>query len=287
MAIPKIIHYCWFGNNPKPVSVLKCIESWKKCCPDYEIKEWSEKNIDFNEMCEYCRQAYEEKVWGFVPDYIRLWIVYNYGGIYLDTDVQIIKSFDDLLENSAYVGVEASVEKGENKLINLGQGFGAEKGNSFIYKHMCLYENLEFRLKDGTLNKIPSPQYATKLLLSMGFDNSKADVIQELEDVRVYPSDYLCPKDYISGAINITPNTYSIHHYDASWFDDKEQKMKKKRWKNAKIGNAVKKIVKPFVGEEKAESIKDKIQEGHIINRVLMKMIGMKRYEKLKSKLKR
>lgn len=287
MAIPKIIHYCWFGNNPKPVSVLKCIESWKKCCPDYEIKEWSEKNINFDEMCDYCRQSYEKKAWGFVPDYIRLWIIYKYGGVYLDTDVELIKRLDDnIMNNKAFAGIEVSDKNSDGSCVALGLGFGAEPGNPFIYRHMKLYEDINFINEDGSLNRKPSPLYTTELLLKDGF-NDKENVVQKLEDIIIYPTEYFCPKDYISGAINITPNTYSIHHYDASWFDEKEQKMKKKRWKNAKVGNAVKKVVKPFVGEEKAESIKDKIQEGHLLNRVVMKVVGMKRYEKLKSKLKR
>ena len=139
--IPKVIHYCWIGGKTKPESVIKCIESWKQYCPDYEIKEWNENNLNI-ESNVYSKQAYEEKAWGFVTDYFRLWIIYNYGGIYLDTDVQIIRSFDSLLKGPAFAGFEKGSENEEGAFVNLGEGFGAVAGNEIIGAHMKLYDNL-------------------------------------------------------------------------------------------------------------------------------------------------
>lgn len=269
MSIPKIIHYCWFGNNPKPASVIKCIESWKKYCPDYKIIEWSEKNINIDDMCNYCKQAYEEKAWGFVPDYIRLWIIYNYGGIYLDTDVQIIKNFDDLLENHIFLGVEKC---GGNLLTNMGSGFGAEKNNEFIYKHMQIYKNLNFRLADGTLNRKPSPHYTTECLNSMNiYLKNDLDIIYEKE-ITVYPPRYFSPKDFETGIINITPDTYSVHHYDASWYDEDEKKSKEKRWKRAKFAKVFIKPLNLILGKENANKMENAIIEGHLFKTLFSKI---------------
>ncbi len=207
--IPKIIHYCWFGGAPKPKSVLKCIDSWKKHCPDFEIREWSEKDFDLNQN-EYTRQAYEAKVWGFVPDYLRLWIIYHYGGIYLDTDVQIIKNLSPLLKNTAYAGFESQ------QYVALGLGFGAEPGNPFILEHMKQYDSLQFINEDGSLNRTPSPLYTTKLLLEKGLKQN-CNEIQNLPDITIYPIEYFCPKDNETKKITITDNTYCIHHYSGSW----------------------------------------------------------------------
>ena len=152
--IPKIIHYCWVGRSPKPESVLYCIESWRKYCPDYTIIEWNEDNYDFTKN-KYMKQAYEKRKWGFVPDYARLDIVYNYGGIYLDTDVEIISNIDHLLDNVAFMGFENT---GDGKyFVNCGQGFGAVPNNEVIGLMRDNYDDLEFIKKDGTLNMLPSP----------------------------------------------------------------------------------------------------------------------------------
>lgn len=259
MAIPKVIHYCWFGDKEKPESVQRCIESWKKFCPDYEIREWSEKNFDVT-INNYCSQAYEKKVWGFVPDFIRLWIVYHYGGIYLDTDVQIIKSLDPLLKNKAFAGFEwnTSEKKEDGAYVNFGQGFGAEAYNPVIKAHMDLYEGVDFVLKDGSLNKLPSPKYTTKILVNYGL-NRQSNNVQYLDDITVYPSDYFCPKDYNSGTIRKTKNTYSIHHYDASWLPEEDNEKKIQRW---------------------ASWRRDSIR--HLPNRIIKKLIGQEVYDKVK-----
>ena len=265
MAIPKTIHYCWFGNAQKPKNVLKCIASWKKYCPDYEIIEWNESNIDVN-MNRYTKQAYDAKAWGFVPDYLRLWIIYNYGGVYLDTDVQIVKSFDGLLSNKAFCGFEAGYAE-YGLYVALGLGFGAEAGNEIIKKHMELYDGLSFINDDGSNNQIPSPNYTTDLLCEYGL-NRYSDTIQQCGDFIVFPTDYFCPKRFSTGLTVLTENSYSIHHFDASWFDEEEQARKRDNWKKY----------------ERIAFIHNVI---HIPNRIAMSLMGKERYEKLKMIVKR
>lgn len=214
--IPKIIHYCWVGNAPKPQSVLYCIESWKKFCPDYEIREWNELNYDFFKN-EYMRQAYEAKKWGFVPDYARLDIIYEHGGIYLDTDVEMKKSFDELLNNNVFMGFENT---GDGEFfVNCGHGFGAEPKNDIIKAVRDLYEDVSFLNDDGTYNMLPSPHYTTQSLKKFGLVQEDKD--QKLGDMMVYASDVLCPKNFRTGKVRVTERTASIHHFTASWLDEK------------------------------------------------------------------
>lgn len=223
--IPKIIHYCWFGGEPKPKSVLRCIRSWQKYCPDFEIREWTEKDFDVTQH-EFTRQAYEAKAWGFVTDYIRLWAIYHYGGIYMDTDVQVLKDLTPLLEHGAYVGFE------RDEYVNLGHGFGAEKGHPFVKAHLEMYDTIRFVNDDGTLDKTPIPHHTTRCLRAFGMQDDTG-VVQQLGDIAVYPRDYFSPKSFATGILTLTPNTYSIHQFDASWFDDTRQEEKLARWKRA------------------------------------------------------
>lgn len=214
--IPKIIHYCWVGGNPKPQSVLYCIESWKRCCPGYEIREWNETNYDFTKN-EYMRQAYEAKKWGFVPDYARLDIVYEHGGIYLDTDVEMVRSFDELLEHESFFGFE---ETGDGEyFVNCGHGFGAAPGHEAVRRARDLYEQVSFRKEDGSLNLLASPYYTTQALRQLGLVQENRD--QELPGVKIFASDVLCPKNFRTGNLTKTARTVSIHHFTASWVDEK------------------------------------------------------------------
>lgn len=219
MAIPKTIHYCWLGRNPKPKSVLKCIESWRKFCPDYEIIEWNEDNLDIASHL-YSKQAYDEKAWAFATDYFRLWIVYHHGGIYLDTDVQVIRSLDPLLSNQAFMGFET-----EN-YINTGLGFGAEAGSSFLLEQMKRYDSLAFVNPDGTLNRTPAPEYLSEIASALGMTRDTGE-IQKVLDATIYPVEYFAPKDYFTGRLRVTKNTYSIHHYDSTWFTQEAQEQRK------------------------------------------------------------
>lgn len=224
MAIPKIIHYCWLGGNPKPESVLKCIESWKKYCSDYEIREWNESNLDIA-INDYTRQAYEAKAWGFVPDYLRLWIIYNYGGIYLDTDVQVIRNFDPLLKEAGFSGFE------DRENISFGLGFGAEAGSPLIEKQMQVYDNLKFFNADGSLNRTPSPAYITPVMIAEGFHADDGS-IQRINGFACYPPEYFCPKSFSTGITKVTKRTYSIHQFDASWYSEEEQ-LQRRQWEKA------------------------------------------------------
>lgn len=226
--IPKKIHYCWFGGNPLPDLDKNCIETWKKFCPDYEIIRWDESNYDITKN-KYMMQAYEKKKWGFVPDFARLDIIYNEGGIYLDTDVELVKSLDELLKYEAYMGFE------EGTYINPGLGFGAIKEQKEIKKLLSIYDNLEFINENGSINEIPSPIMNTNFLVSQGAIMN--NTIQEINGMTLLPKDYLAPLSYDTGKLELTENTYSIHLYNMSWMENNKKKWIKRKQKLAsKIG---------------------------------------------------
>ena len=208
MSIPKVIHYCWFGKGKMPAIAEKCIKSWKKYCPDYEIVCWNEDNFDLTQN-RYMREAYEAGKWAFVSDFARLKIIYDHGGIYLDTDVEIIKPIDPLLENNGFMGFD---EKG---IVATGLGFGAEAGNEIVGAFLRDYDDLPFVLADGSYDLTPCPDRNTAALKRLGMDTENTD--QVFMDVKFLPREYLCPMDYYTGKKTITKHTYSIHHYCASW----------------------------------------------------------------------
>ena len=210
--IPKKIHYFWFGNNSLPELESRCIESWGKKCPDYEIVRWDESNYDIHKN-KYMQQAYEMKKWGFVPDYARLDVIYTYGGIYLDTDVEVVRNFDELLGLSGFVGFESK------RYINMGQGFGAAPGNAAIKKLRDDYNTKEYCLKDGALDLTPSPVYQTEVFKKMGLKMNNQ--IQQIEDMTVLPAECFSPDNNMIP--HITENTYSIHHFSGSWTTDGNQ----------------------------------------------------------------
>lgn len=209
MSIPKIIHYCWFGGKPLPKEAQKCIASWRKYCPDYKIIEWNESNYDVNKNY-YTKTTYANKQWAFLTDYVRLDVIANNGGIYLDTDVELLKPLDLLLANEAYLGQE------KNGRVNTGLGFGAIRDHDFIKENRSFYENNNNIMgRNGKLRKIICVDVTSSLLLSKGFRaNSK---IQVIGGVKIYPVEYFCPKQIGTNKIRITNNTFSIHHFDASW----------------------------------------------------------------------
>ncbi len=216
--IPKIIHYCWFGGNPLPEKEQKCIASWRTYCPDYEIIEWNENNFDINQNM-YIKQAADEKRWAFVSDFARLDIIYRLGGIYLDTDVEIIRNLDPLLRNKAFVGIENVT--GEEYSINTGLGFGAEKKNQIIKAWRDEYNGLIFKGEDGKEDLLTTPARTTRYLKMLGFKQN--NIIQEIEGMIIYPTEYFSPKQYDTGKVIITKNTFSIHHYSESWKTEREQ----------------------------------------------------------------
>jgi len=238
--IPKIIHYCWFGKGVMPERDRQCIDSWKKKCPDYEIILWNEDNYDLSKN-DYMKQAYQCQKWGFVPDYARLDIIYNYGGIYLDTDVEIIKSFDELLNNKGFAGFE------EDRFVALGLGFGAEKGNLLIKELMDQYNGRVFIREDGSLDTTSSPLLSTIVFQKQGFVMNGKE--QNVNGFVLYPTDVFCPMNYKTGKLTITENTRSIHWYNASWFTEVQKKeLDTKRRINkvfgVKLGSFIFKLVK-------------------------------------------
>ena len=208
--IPKKIHYMWFGNNKISDSLQYCINSWKKFCPDYEIIRWDESNYDIGKN-PYMEQAYEKKMYGFIPDYARLDLLYHYGGIYLDTDVELIKNLDDMLYQEAFCCVE------KWQTINFGGGSGSVKGNRAVGELLYAREKLSFIDENGSLNKNTCGYYDTKTLLKFGYKLS--GTFQKVIDLNVYPYEYFHPYDYMSGRTDITEHTYGIHHFSGSWLD--------------------------------------------------------------------
>lgn len=217
-SIPKIIHYCWFGGNEMPYKNKKCIESWKEKCPDYKIIRWDESNYDVSKN-EYMNNAYKNKKWGFVPDFARLDIIYNFGGIYLDTDVEMIKPPSELLKYDGFMGFQ------RNFWINLGLGFGAKKNNSLIRQLRDEYFNIKFIDENGNMNMTASPYYQTSFLKSKLLKCNNE--LQYIENNIILPTDYLDPQGYKYGHTKITENTISIHHYDESWVESKKSNYEK------------------------------------------------------------
>lgn len=204
--IPRKIHYCWFGRSPIPDRFLEYMESWRKYCPDYEFILWNEDNYDITKN-KYMRQAYEAKKWGFVPDYARMDIVYNHGGIYLDTDVELLRNLDDLLGYEFFCGFE------HRQLVAFGLGFGSVRQNPLLKKCLDYYDKLEF-IRNGVLNLVPSPQYQTATLKEAGFVMNGQ--YQEKNGCVIFPQSVLCAGAY-SPYKPPAPHTHSIHHFEATW----------------------------------------------------------------------
>ena len=244
--IPKIIHYCWFGRNEKSQLLLDCLESWKKWFPDYEIIEWNEDNFDVN-INTYTSEAYNAKKWAFVSDYARLYIVYYNGGIYFDTDVEVVRNFSHMLTRYGYLGFENTSNDPNGKTVNTGLGFAAAPKDEVIKALMDDYENISFIREDGEMDLTPCPERNTSVLKSLGLKTDGS--MQRLGNLIVYPFDYFCGMDIANSHRHITDNTNTIHHYDASW------KEKLSLWKHIKYEYII----------------------PHIQN-----MIGIKKYDQLK-----
>lgn len=217
-VIPKIIHYMWLGGKEVPQNLLKCIDSWKRYCPDYEIKRWDESNYDIGKNL-YMKQAYECRAYGFVPDYARLDILYNYGGIYLDTDVELIRNIDDLLYQEAFCGVE------KWQIVNFGGCSGAVKGHDSIKAFINARENLKFYDEYGLKNQNTCGYYDTQVLLNNGYIMNCTN--QSVLGINVYTSDFFHPYDYMSGKCEITSNTFSVHHFNGGWLTKEQKQLNK------------------------------------------------------------
>lgn len=211
--IPKKIHYCWFGGNKLPKDLKKCIKSWKKKCPEYEIVKWDESNFDIR-CSKFISDAYDAKAWAFVSDYARLKIIYENGGIYLDTDVELLKNLDQLLDNNCYFATQQADQK-----INTGLGFGAIKGHKFLYELLKDYENYEFN--NDRREELACPILNTKVLEEHGYKYSeKISYINNI-DVKVFPPEYFDPIAPGDSKNLLCNDTISIHHYSATWTNKK------------------------------------------------------------------
>ncbi len=228
--IPKIIHYCWFGRNPLPASAQGCIASWRKYLPDYEIKEWNEDIFDVNSI-PYTQQAYEAKKYAFVSDYARFWILYHEGGLYFDTDVEIIANMDAIVARGPFMGIEQGASFDGKPMVAPGLGLGAEAGHAFFKRMLQVYNDQIFINADGSYNNMTIVTYTTQELYYRGMKPSEN--IQEVEGIWIYPADYFCPMDSTTGIITKTSRTVAIHHYDCSWMNHNSVSFRLHQMKNA------------------------------------------------------
>lgn len=237
--IPKKIHYCWFGGKPLPNDVKKCIKSWKKFCPDYEIIEWNESNFDIN-CCKFVKDAYEHKAWAFVSDYARLKIIYDNGGIYLDTDVEIVRKLDELLVNECYFG-----QQQDGKYIATGLGFGSVKKAKILKEMLDVYDSIIY--DDNNRENIACPILNTKNIIEYGNYSSEDITYLDETKITIYPPKYFDPIAPGNSKNLLCDETYSIHHYSATWMN-KNDRLKRK-------------IIR-FIGQNKINNIK-KILKGN------------------------
>ena len=239
--IPRIIHYCWFGGKEKPEIVKRCIKSWKDILVDYEIKEWNESNFDINSNL-FVKQAYEAGKFAFVSDFVRVNALYNYGGIYLDTDVEVFKSFDDLLDNDSFWGFE------EKNYIATST-IGCKKGNKLIKEFLSKYDDKKFIFENGQENLETNVSIVSEIISSLGVEmNNKYQKIEGL--ATFYPQEYFSPYDYINCYSKATSNTYAIHHFYKSWLPT-----------SVKIKSVIKRVIAKFIGGERIAKLRNAISK--------------------------
>ena len=245
--IPKIIHYCWYGQNEIPEDIKYYIDTWKKYCPDYKIICWNENNTNLNEN-KYLKQAYDAKKYAFVTDYMRLKVLSEYGGIYMDTDIELCKSLDEYLHHRAFIGCQ------DENVFSTGL-IGAEANHPWIAKLFEHYNDLEFINNDGTYNLTPNTICITEI--TEDFYNWKfKNELQHLnDDICVYPVEYFCCKNWITGKIEKSSETVAIHHYKGSWLSEEDKRRSKSHLMKKNL------IIK-LIGKnnlEKAKSLRDKL----------------------------
>lgn len=219
--IPKIIHYCWFGGNPMPKLAKACIKSWKKFCPDYEIKEWNESNFNLD-LFPYAREAYDAKKFAFVTDIVRLYALYHEGGIYMDTDVELLKSLDTFLHHHAFSGFE-SEDKVPTGIM------ASEQGGRWAKENLEYYIGKHFLKDDGSPDLTTNVTIITEYMINHGLLLN--NTYQEIEGLfAMYPKDYFCPKDFLTQEMEVTGNTVCIHHFNMSWHSAASRRQWRMRW---------------------------------------------------------
>lgn len=241
LEIPRVIHYCWFGGNPLGDDEQRCIRSWQEFLPDFEIKRWDESNFDVR-CCTYVSEAYDSGKWAFVSDYARFKILFEEGGLYFDTDVELISSIGDIVEAGPFMGCEADKSElagsdhGEMlPMVAPGLGLGAYPGSDLYREILDSYEGDCFLRADGSTDLTTVVVRVTSILAKHGL--RQLNGVQNVAGVSIYPAEYFNPKDYWSGEVVITENTRSIHHYKASWHD--EQEIKEKRLTSVFIAKGI------------------------------------------------
>ena len=232
--IPKKIHYCWFGGKELPKLAKKCIKSWKKYCPDYEIIRWDETNFDINSNL-YVKEAYENKKYAFVTDYVRLYALYNQGGVYMDTDVEVIKNIDSFLEHKSFSGFENQTE--------IPTGIMASESRLDVFKEMLeYYKDRHFIKNDGELDITSNVTIITQMMLKKGLKQN--NTLQTIDNFTLYPKEYFCPIEYVTKKKEMTDNTHTIHWFAGSWIP-----------KSKKIRLKLLTIIKQIIGDKNAKRI--------------------------------
>ena len=226
--IPKIIHYCWFGRGEKPELAKKCIASWKKSCPDFEICEWNEDNCDYLSI-PFMAEAYAAKKYAFVSDVMRLIVLEQYGGVYFDTDVEVVRDISPLLDDEGFIGFE------NDQFVNSGQVMAAKAHHPVIRAMIEEYKKLHFANADGTATPVGCPRLNTDVMERFGLIRNGRE--QVVAGIHVYPADYFNPVDSTTGKLTKTENTYSIHWYSINWLP------KRVRLK-AKLGRILRRVLK-------------------------------------------
>ena len=242
--IPKIIHYCWFGGNPKPPLAVKCIQSWKKHCPDYEIREWNEENFDLSGAPLYVRQAYAAGRWAFVTDYVRLKALTEQGGVYLDTDVELLKPLDPFLHNRAFAGFEA-VDRVQTGLL------ACEKDFPLFSAFLRHYDTAVFLRPDGTADTTTNVEVLTELCRQRGLRTD--DTFQVVEGLAIYPREVFCPVDYDTLKLKKTRKTVCIHWFSGSWYTQEEARRREELRRKARRDQAAEPLrrwVRNALGED-------------------------------------
>lgn len=206
--IPKIVHYCWFGTKELPEDAKKCIASWRRYLPDYKFKEWNQSNFDLD-LYPYAREAFDSRKFAFVTDVVRLYALYHEGGIYMDTDVEVLKRYDPFLHHTAFSGFETDVSFPTGTMA-------AEKGSLWAKELLDQYDGKHFIKEDGSMDLTTNTHTITQYMLTKGLKlNNKFQEFPGL--ISAYPAEYFCPKDHTTGLIHITEKTVCIHHFAGSW----------------------------------------------------------------------
>lgn len=224
MSIPKILHYCWFGGKPKPPLAEKCIRSWRKFCPDFEIREWNESNFDLEQVPAYVRQAYEAGRWAFVSDYVRLRALTEVGGVYLDTDVEIVRPLDPFLKHEAFAGFE-HLERVQTGVLACRKGF------PLFQEFLAYYDTAVFRRPDGSMDTTTNVEILTGICRKKGLVFN--DAFQVVDGLAVYPREVFCPVDYDTMKLKKTRKTVTIHWFSGSWQTQEDLRIleEERRWK--------------------------------------------------------